>query len=106
MTSTEYIAIGSLFIALVSLVTGFILQRDLKKVRDLERNAEKNQGRLLKALQAIKGYQLIEEENAQEAGKAASAYRKEARKKYSQYFNSSFVTPGHIDELIDEIERM
>ena len=105
MNTIEIIALGSLFIALVSLITGFILQRDLKKVRDLERQAEKNQGKLLKALLAIKGYQYIEEDFAKAEGKAVASYRKEVRKDYSQYFNSSFLSPSHIDELIDEIER-
>lgn len=105
MNSTEYIAIGSLFIALVSLITGFILQRDQKKVREVERINKKYKNRLIKAVNAIKGYQLIEEEQAKKLSKDVSIYRREIRTNTSDYFISDFVTPKNINELIQELEN-
>ncbi len=106
MNTTEIIAIGSLFIAFVSLITGFILQRDTKKVRDTERELKKARRRLFKAVKAIRGYQLIEEDFAKEIGKETSSYRGEIRKTYSEYFNTSFLSPKNILELIDEMEGL
>ena len=105
MNSTEYIAIGSLFIALVSLITGFILQRDQKKIREVERLNKKYKNRLSKALNAIQGYQSIEKEQADKITKDVAIYRREIRKNYTDYFNSDFVTPKNINELIQELEN-
>jgi len=106
MNTTEIIALGSLFLAFVSLITGYLLQRDSKKVRDMEREIKKSQGRLLKSVKAIQGYQLIEKDYANELGKDTSAYRREIRKEYSEYFNTSFLSPKNVSALVDEIERM
>lgn len=105
MNTTEIIAIGSLVLAFVSLITGFLLQRDAKKVRDVEREIKKSRGRLLKAVKAIQGYQLIEKDYANEFGKDTSIYRREIRKEYSEYFNTAFLSPKNINALIDEIEK-
>ena len=105
MNSTEYIAIGSLFIALVSLITGFILQRDQKKIREVERINKKYKSRLSKSLKAIKGYQFIEEKQAKALSKDTAIYRREIRRDYADYFNSDFVTPKNINELIQELEN-
>jgi len=105
MNSTEYIAIGSLIIALVSLITGFVLQYDKKKIRELERVNKKYKNRLKKSLRAIKGYQSIEKDKANELGQNIANYRRNIRKKYSEYFNSDFLTPGNIDELIQDLDN-
>ena len=105
MESTGYIAIGSLFIALVSLILGFILQRDQKKIREVERLNKKYKLKLIKAINAIKGYQLIEEEQARKVGKDSAIYRREIRKDYSVYFSSDFLTPKNIDELIQGLNN-
>ena len=47
MNSSDYIALGSLLVALVGIITGFILQKDQKKIRELERDNKKYKGRLL-----------------------------------------------------------
>jgi len=105
MNTTEIIAVGSLFLAFVSLITGYLLQRDAKKVRDMERELNKSQGRLVKAVKAIQGYQLIEKDYANELGKETSSYRREIRKDYSDYFNTAFLSPKNVSALVDEIER-
>ena len=105
MNSSDFIAIGGLIVALVGLITGFILQRDIKKNRQLERDNKKLKNRLSNSLKAIKGYQLIEEEQANTLGKDSSIYRREIRKNYSEYFKSDFLTPKNIDELITELEN-
>ena len=104
MTTETIIAIGGLLVALVGLITGFILQRDTKKIRDLDRINKKYKNRLAKALNAIKGYQLIEEDHAKAEKKDPAIFRREIRKNHASYFNSGFLAPGHIDELIQEME--
>ena len=49
MQSTDYIGIGGLVVALVSLITGFILQRDQKRINELESDNRKYKRRLLKS---------------------------------------------------------
>ncbi len=104
MNSSDFIAIGGLIVALVGIITSFILQRDIKKIRQLERDNKKFKNRLSISLKAIKGYQLIEEEQANTLGKEASIYRREIRKNYSEYFKTEFLTPKNIVELITELE--
>ncbi|HMO16847.1 MAG TPA: hypothetical protein PKA63_01425 [Oligoflexia bacterium] len=64
METQDTIAIGSLIIAFVSVLTSFILQRDEKKLRNLEFDNKKYKQKLFKAIRAIQGYQIIEEECA------------------------------------------
>lgn len=104
MNSSEYIALGSLLVALVGIITGFILQKDQKKIRELERENKKYKGRLLKALNAIKGYQIVEEEHAISQNISVAAYRREVRKEKQDLFNSSFLTPSKVDEMMKELE--
>ena len=105
MINSEYVAIGGLLIALVGIITGFILQRDNKKIRDLERNNKKYKRRLTKALFAIKSYQTIEEKQAAELEKDAAIYRREIRKKYDELFDSDFTTPNRILEMIADLNN-
>ena len=53
LTASDYKGIGGLVVALVGLITSFLLQRDLRKVIELERKNKKYKNRLLKALNAI-----------------------------------------------------
>ncbi len=104
MNSSDYIALGSLLVALVGIITGFILQKDQKKIRELERDNKKYKGRLLKALNAIKGYQANEEEHAAAENISVSAYRAKVRKEKQDLFNTSFLTPNKVDEMMKELE--
>ena len=97
--------IGSLIIALVSLITGYYLQKDAKKIRELERDNKKYKSRLLKALFAIKGYQLIEEDLSKNTGIHTAIYRKNIRKNKQEYFNSQFLTPANIEEMIQDLNN-
>jgi hypothetical protein len=105
METPNIIALGGLLIALVGLITGFILQRDTKKLRELERDNKKYKGRLLKALNAIKGYQMIETEYAEKEGIDVSNYRKKIRKDKQELFSSSFLTPANVDEMMKDLEN-
>jgi hypothetical protein len=104
MAPTDYIGIGGLLVALVGLVTGFILQRDLKRIRELEKDNKKYKGRLLKALNAIKGYQSIEVDYAEAEGLSVEVYRRKIRKEKQEMFNSSFLTPKNVEEMMKELE--
>lgn len=105
MQSGNYIGIGGLLVALVGLITGFILQRDHRKIRELERANKKHKKRLIKALKAIKGYQAVEEEYAEMEGLSVPAYRAQVRKDKPALFNPTFLAPGNIDELMSELEE-
>ncbi len=105
MNYSVFIALGGFLIALVSLITGFILQRDNKKIRELERLNKKYKTRLGEALNAIKGYQQIEKYQAIEANKEVADFRKKIRKKYSVDFNTKFLIPKNIKVLISELEK-
>ena len=104
MAPTDYIGIGGLLLALVSLVTGFILQRNQKRIRELENDNKKYKGRLIKALNAIKGYQSIEVDYAESEGVSVEIYRRKIRKEKQEMFNSSFLTPKNVDEMMKELE--
>lgn len=106
MINSEYVALGGLLIALVGMITGFILQRDNKKIRDLERDNKKFKNRLMKALIAIKGYQLIETKQAKELDKKLSVYRREMRDEFTEYFPTDFLGPKNIDEMITELKDL
>jgi hypothetical protein len=99
------LAVISSITTLISILVGFILQRDLKKIRDLERENKKLKSRNKKALNAIKGYQLIEEQIAKESDLKASVYRARIHKDMSEYFDSDFITPGNIDNLLNDLNE-
>lgn len=104
MEPSDYIAIGSLVVASISVFTGFILQMDSKKIRELERDNKKYKGRLLKALNAIKGYQSVEVDYAESEGISVESYRKKIRKEKQEMFDSSFLTPKNVSEMMKELE--
>src|SRR5690554_4071332 len=105
MRSSDYIALGGLIVELVGMITGFILQRDKKQKRDLVRENKKLANRLRKSLMAIKGYQKIEETQAKRISKDVVAYRREIRNGFSEYFDSSYVTPKKIDEMLEDLNK-
>ena len=90
--------------ALVGIITGFILQRDQKKIRELERDNKKYKGRLLKALNAIQGYQAIEEEYAAAEKINVTTYRARVRKEKQYLFDTAFLTPNKVIEKMKELE--
>lgn len=104
MEFQDIITITSLVIALLGLIFNFLLQRDLKKVRDLERENKKLRSNLLKSILAIKGYQLIEVEMANSQNISLTIYRRNVRKDKSEFFDSDFLTPANIDRLINNFQ--
>lgn len=104
MEPTDYIGIGGLLVALVGLITGFILQRDTRKIRKLEKKNMTYKGKLLKALNAIKGYQSVEVDYADSEGISVEAYRRKIRKEKQEMFNTSFLSPKNVDEMMKELE--
>ena len=105
MEPTDYIGIGGLVVALVGLITGFILQRDTRKIRELERKNKTYKGRLLKSLNAIKGYQSVEVDYAESEEISIEAYRRKIRKEKQEMFNTSFLSPKNVDEMMKELEN-
>ncbi|MBV6512053.1 MAG: hypothetical protein FMNOHCHN_01543 [Ignavibacteriaceae bacterium] len=97
-------AFGGLIVAFVGLITSFILQRDSKKLKELESENKKYRSMLLKALSAIKGYQAIEVDYAEKEGVDVKAYRSKIRKDKQELFNTSFLTPSRVDEIMKELE--
>lgn len=104
-TPSDYTALGGLVVALVGIVTGFILQLDKKKITELERTNKKYKRRLRLAMNAIRGYQEIEKEYAARDGKSVSAYRGSIRKDRREFFNTDFLNPGNIEEIIQDLEN-
>lgn len=104
MEFQDIITITSLVIALLGLIFNFLLQRDLKKVRDLERENKKLRSNLLKSILAIKGYQLLEVEMANSQNISLTIYRRNVRKDKSEFFDSDFLTPANIDRLINNFQ--
>lgn len=86
------------------MITGFLIQRDQKKIRELERDNKKYRGRLLKALNAIKGYQAVEVDYAESAGVNVQSYRAKIRKERQDLFNTSFLSPKKVEEMMKELE--
>ena len=105
METTDYIGIGGLVVALVGLITGFILQRDTRKTRELERKNKTYKGRLLKSLNAIKGYQSVEVDYAESEEISIEAYRRKIRKEKQEMFNTSFLSPKNVDEMMKDLEN-
>jgi hypothetical protein len=97
MESSEYLGIGGLIIAAISLITGFILQRDSRKVRDLERTNKKMKYALDHSLSALDGYENIENQLAQKEGKTLTNYRTKVREEY-KVKEYRFLTPSDIKE--------
>lgn len=103
----EYIStIGGFLVALIGLFTGFVLQRDQRKMRDLERENKRLKNTSKKALYAIKGYQQIEEAIAKEQNINVAVYRRNIRNGYQEYFDSDFLSPANLDTTIKDIETL
>jgi hypothetical protein len=61
---------------------------------------------LLHALNGIKGYQDIEEEHAAVENMSVPAYRAKIREEKQYLFNTSFLTPNKVGEMMKELERV
>jgi hypothetical protein len=88
--------------SLLGVIAGFIIQRDLRKIRDTERENKALKSIVSKSVLAIQGYQLIETEIAKEQGLHFTAgYRSKIRKgKGDFFFDSNFLSPNNISKMV------
>lgn len=105
MIENLIIPISSLVIAFFSLLTNYLLQKEKNKIKELERKNEKLKTNLIKSLNAIKAYQSMEEVTAVSLKMNVQAYRTKIRKDFDIYFNSDFLTPSNINNLIDNFNN-
>jgi hypothetical protein len=105
MKEEFYLALGSMLIACITLITTFVSNLEEKKIKELEENSRRQRTKLKKALNAIKGYQQIEKKQAQNIGKDVSSYRGEVRKEYSELFDNGFLSPSNINKMLSDLEN-
>ena len=104
MEPNHVIAIIGLFIALVSLVTNFILQRDKRTLRELERKNKALKSSLQKAIMGIKGYQANEEWIAEALKMSVTTYRRKVRENKREYFDSAFLAPKNVEQVLKDLQ--
>lgn len=105
MNENLIIPILSLVITFFSLVTSYLLQKEKNKIKDLERKNDKLKTNLIKALNAIKLYQSIEEVSAINLKMNVPAYRAMIRKDIDISFNTDFLTPSNINNLLENLNK-
>lgn len=97
------LSLASLFVALVSLLTGFILQLDRRKIRDLEYRNEKLSKRLRHTIDAVSGYHTIEEYLARKEKIDLPVYRRKVRKSAGAgHFD--FIEPAELEKYKADME--
>ena len=97
MELSDFMGLGGLVIAAISLITGFILQKDNRKIKDLEYLNKKMQNALNHSLDALEGYEKIETQIANDEGITLKDYRTKAREKY-HVKEHRFLVPSDIKE--------
>jgi ABC-type transport system involved in cytochrome bd biosynthesis fused ATPase/permease subunit len=105
MNENLIIPVLSLLIAFFSMITNYLLQKEKKKMKELERKNEKLKSNLIKSLNAIKSYQSLESETAKSINMNLSNYRKKIRKDYDISFNSDFLVPSNINNLLENFNN-
>lgn len=105
MNENLIIPILSLVITFFSLVTSYLLQKEKNKIKELERKNDKLKTNLIKSLNAIKAYQSIEELSAIAINMEVPAYRKKIRKDFDISFNTDFLTPSNINNLLENFNK-
>ena len=105
MTNLEIITIITSVTSLFSIIAWFLLQRDQKKIRDLESDNKKYKTNYSKALRSIEWYQKLEEYIASKDGKNISAFRSSMRKKIKGDIDSKFMLPSNIQERLQELRN-
>jgi hypothetical protein len=105
MIENLIIPILSLFVTLTSLFTSYLLQKEKNKIKELEKKNDKLKTNLIKSLNAIKAYQSMEEVTALNLNMNVKAYRIKIRKDFDIYYNSNFLKPSNINNLIDNFNK-
>lgn len=97
MEANFYIAIGGLIIALVGMITTYSLQKENRKISDLQDVNKKLRNALDHSLNALEGYQAIEEQKADREGVTLTTYRKRVRAKL-KVKHYRWITPSDIKD--------
>ena len=82
-----------------------MLQKEKNKIKELERKNDKLKTNLIKTLNAIKLYQSIEEVSAINLKMKVPAYRAKIRKDFDISFNTDFLTPSNINNLLENLNK-
>jgi len=80
MDEALILALASMFLTLVSVVTGFILQMERRRIKKMEESNSELKRMLNRSLTAIGGYHKIEEHIAGELKISTKQYRTNIRK--------------------------
>jgi len=102
MEHSILISIFSLSITAISVITGFVLQIDRKKLKNLEGDVQKYKSRLNETTEAISGYHFIEDCEAKSSSMTVDLYRKHIRKRNGAK-GYKFPTPSRLKEIKQEI---
>ena len=95
--SPSLLAFTSLVVTLISVISTYHLQRDKKKIRELEKENRFLKNRLRESLEAIRGYHHIERSLANKEGISEKHYRTKIRE--SELANEyNFFTPSKLRE--------
>lgn len=105
MNTESLISLVGLIVAAIGILTNFFLQREAKMIRELESKNKSQRVKLRKALNAIKGYQLIEEEQASVEGMGVSTFRSQVRKDKREFFDKTFLAPGRVQEMLNDLDN-
>ena len=102
MNNTMILPIGGMVIAVLSLITTFILQLDKKRIRDTESENKKLKNHLAEALKAVEGYHLIETHFAQKDEISVDNYRKKIRREASAT-DCVFLKPSRLKDFKSDL---
>lgn len=105
MNSDQLVAIISSFTTLIIGIATVILQYEKRKIKRLSEKLKTREKQLNTALIAIQGYQILENEIADEKNIDRSFFKRNFRGKHPTYFeNTQFLEPVKIRELILNIK--
>jgi hypothetical protein len=105
MNSDQLTAVISSLTTLIIGIATVILQYEKRKIKRMFEKIRTRERQLHTALIAIQGYQILENEIADEKNIDRSFFKSDFRRKYPIYFeNPQFLEPMRIKELISNIK--
>ena len=105
MNSDQLVAVISSLTTLIIGIATVILQYEKRKIKRLSEKIKSREKQLYTALIAIQGYQILENEIADDKNIDRSYFKRDFRRKYPKYFeNPSYLEPVKIKELISNIK--
>jgi hypothetical protein len=106
MDSNQLVAIISSLTTLSIGIATVLLQLEKRKIKKLEEKIQTRERQLLNFLTAIQGYQVLENEIANEKGINIVTFKSEFRKRHRKYFeNPDKLEPARISELISILNK-